>query len=174
MKNYSIAVMLVTAMVLMTGCGMGNAVEHRQSSGSYIGFVTQVEAKELLINDIWFSVHEAVVINGNGDEIPVEDVGLGDKVKVEADGEISESHPRRAEAEKMSLLSDEGSMKECHAVRLVLQDPRFSEVMLRSVTKEVPGVYDVRFTDPSIGMDVKVVVNLQHERVMVPARPVAN
>ncbi|TYO73016.1 hypothetical protein [Rossellomorea marisflavi] len=172
MKNSSIAVMLVTAMVLLTGCGMGNAAEHRQSSGSYIGFVTQVEAQELLINDTWFSVQDAVVINGDGDEIPVKDVGLGDKIKVEADGEISESHPRRAEAAKMSLFSDEGSMKECHAVRLVLQDPRFSEVLLHSVTKEVSGVYDVRFTDPSIGTDVKVMVNLQHERVMVPARPV--
>jgi hypothetical protein len=164
-----LTVLILSFCFLFTGCGPSTSVNSSQATANFIGFVTQLEGNQVLINDVWFSFSDQTVIKTDKDKkLHRDDIEMGKKVNVTFDGELQESYPRRASANQLVFLTDQQSKTEGSAVRLVIKDPRFSQVVIQSIEKNPTGLYSLRFKDLSIDRDVHVIVNVENERVIVP------
>ncbi|WP_299738188.1 DUF3221 domain-containing protein [uncultured Rossellomorea sp.] len=162
-------VLIICFCFLFTGCGPSTSVSTSQASANFIGFVTQLESDQALINDVWFSFNDQTLMKTDKDKkLHKDDIEIGKKVSVTFDGELQESYPRRASADQLVFLTDQQSKTEGSAVRLVMKDPRFSQVVIQSVEKNPTGLYSLRFKDLSIDRDVHVIVNVDNNRVIVP------
>ncbi|MFC7783443.1 DUF3221 domain-containing protein [Rossellomorea sp. GCM10028870] len=162
-------VLIICFCFLFTGCGPSTSVSTSQASANFIGFVTQLESDQVLINDVWFSFNDQTLMKTDKDKkLHKDDIEIGKKVSVTFDGELQESYPRRASADQLVFLTDQQSKTEGSAVRLVMKDPRFSQVVIQSVEKNPTGLYSLRFKDLSIDRDVHVIVNVDNNRVIVP------
>lgn len=169
MKKCLTVLILCFCLLLFTGCGPATSVNSSPASTDFIGFVTQLDHNQVLINDIWFSFDQQTVILTDKDKkLHKEDIEMGEKVNVTFDGELQESYPRRATADQLVFLTDGQSKAEESAVKLVMRDPRFSQVVIHSIEKNPTGLYSLRFKDLSIDRDVHVMVNVENERVIVP------
>ncbi|MCA1063283.1 hypothetical protein QTG56_13400 [Rossellomorea sp. AcN35-11] len=167
MKKW-LTVLLLGFCFLFTGCGSSTSV-NSQSSETFIGFVTQLESNQVLINDVWFSFDERTVMKTDRDKkLHKEQIEMAKKVRVTFKGGLQESFPRRASAERLVFLTDKESENEESAVELVMKDPRFSQVVIQSIEKNPTGLYSLRFKDRSIDRDVHVIVNVENDRVIVP------
>ncbi|MGG3913527.1 DUF3221 domain-containing protein [Bacillus sp. es.034] len=163
-----LTVMILCSCILFTGCGPSASV-NSQGSTDFIGFVTQLENNQVLINDVWFSFdQQTVMLTDQDKKLHKEDIGMGKKVNVTFDGKMQESYPRRASADRMVFLTDKESKIEETVVKLVMSDPRFSQVVIESIEKNPTGLYSLRFKDLSLDRDVHVMVNVENERVIVP------
>jgi hypothetical protein len=162
-------VMILCSCILIIGCGPSTSVNSSQASTDFIGFVTQLENNQVLINDVWFSFDQQTVMRTDQDKkLHKEDIEMGRKVNVTFNGELQESYPRSASADQLIFLTDKQSKTEETVVKLVMSDPRFSQVVIQSIEKNPTGLYSLRFKDLSIDRDVHVVVNIENERVIVP------
>jgi hypothetical protein len=163
-----LTVLILCFCVLFTGCGPSTSVNSSKASANFIGFVTQLEGNQVLINDVWFSFSDQTVLKTDKDKkLHKDDIEMGKKVNVTF-GELQESYPRRAAADQLVFLTDQQSKTEGSVVRLVVKDPRFSQVVIQSIEKNPTGLYSLRFKDLSIDRDVHVIVNVENERVIVP------
>ncbi|UXH44553.1 YobA family protein [Rossellomorea vietnamensis] len=163
-----LTVMILFSCILFTGCGPSASV-NSQASTDFIGFVTQLENNQVLINDVWFSFdQQTVMLTDQDKKLHKEDIKMGKKVNVTFNGEMQESYPRRASADQMVFLTDKESKIEETVVNLVMSDPRFSQVVIQSIEKNPTGLYSLRFKDLSLDRDVHVMVNVENERVIVP------
>jgi Protein of unknown function (DUF3221) len=163
-----LTVMILCSCILFTGCGPSASV-NSQGSTDFIGFVTQLDNNQVLINDVWFSFdQQTVMLTDQDKKLHKEDIGMGKKVNVTFNGEMQESYPRRASADQMVFLTDKESRTEETVVKLVMSDPRFSQVVIQSIEKNPTGLYSLRFKDLSLDRDVHVMVNVENERVIVP------
>ncbi|TMU86667.1 DUF3221 domain-containing protein [Bacillus sp. BHET2] len=162
-------VLILGFCILFSGCGPSTSVNSSQASADFIGFVTQLENDQVLINDVWFSFdNQTVMVTDKEKELDKEDIEMGKKVNVRFDGELQESYPRRAAADQFIFMTDQKSKVETNAVQLVMRDPRFSQVVIQSIEKNPTGLYSLRFKDLSIDKEVHVIVNVENERVIVP------
>ncbi|CAN7335725.1 DUF3221 domain-containing protein [Rossellomorea sp. LjRoot5] len=164
-----LTVMILCSCILFTGCGPSTSVNSSQGSTNFIGFVTQLENNQVLINDVWFSfTQQTVMLTDHDKKLHKEDIEMGKKVNVIFNGEMKESYPRRASADQLVFLTDKESKIEETVVKLVMSDPRFSQVVIQSIEKNPTGLYSLRFKDLSLDRDVHVMVNVENERVIVP------
>jgi Protein of unknown function (DUF3221) len=164
-----LTVMIIFSCILFTGCGPSTSVNSSQGNTDFIGFVTQLENNQVLINDVWFSFDQQTVMMTDQDKkLQKEDIEMGKKVNVTFNGELQESYPRRASADQLVFLTDQQSKTEESVVKLVMRDPRFSKIVIQSIEKNPTGLYSLRFKDLSIDRDVHVIVNVENERVIVP------
>ena len=163
-----LTVMILCSCILFTGCGPSTSV-NSQGSTDFIGFVTQLENNQVLINDVWFSFdQQTVMLTDQDKKLHKEDIEMGKKVNVTFNGEMQESYPRRASADQLMFLTDKESETEETVVKLVMSDPRFSQVVIQSIEKNPTGLYSLRFKDLSLDRDIHVMVNVENERVIVP------
>ena len=164
-----LTVMILCSCILFTGCGPVHICQLISGHIDFIGFVTQLENNQVLINDVWFSFdQQTVMLTDQDKKLHKEDIEMGKKVNVTFDGEMQESYPRRASADQLVFLTDKESKTEETAVELVMSDPRFSQVVIQSIEKNPTGLYSLRFKDLSLDRDVHVMVNVENERVIVP------
>ncbi|WP_064090945.1 DUF3221 domain-containing protein [Rossellomorea aquimaris] len=164
-----LTILLLCLLPLVTGCDLSTPVQDSEPNERFIGFVTQIESNEVLINDVWFSFNDGTVFSTDKDKkIHSVDIEVGQKIQVNFDGEMEESFPGKAFANEMVFLTDAQSEKEGNAVKLVVKDPRFSQVAIQSMEKNPTGMYSLRFKELTINRDVHVLVNLNDERVIVP------
>ncbi|BCB04630.1 DUF3221 domain-containing protein [Bacillus sp. KH172YL63] len=162
-------VLILGFCILFSGCGPSTSVNSSQASTDFIGFVTQLEQDQVLVNDVWFSFdNHTVMVTDKDKKVGKEEIEMGKKVNVRFDGKLEESYPRRAAADQFVFLTDQQSKTEASAVQLVMRDPRFSQVVIQSIEKNPTGLYSLRFKDLSIDRDVHVIVNVDNERVIVP------
>ncbi|MGM0751358.1 MAG: hypothetical protein ACQET6_05460 [Bacillota bacterium] len=165
----SLSVLILCFFFLFTGCGSSTSVNTSQASANLIGFVTQIESNQVLINDVWFSFDDQTVMKTDKEKkLHKEDIQIGKKINVTFNGKLQESFPRRASADLLIFLTDQQSKTEERAVTLVMKDPRFSQVVIQSIEKNPTGLYSLRFKDLSINRDVHVIVNVDNDRVIVP------
>ncbi|MFI8576754.1 DUF3221 domain-containing protein [Rossellomorea aquimaris] len=164
-----LTVLIICFCFLFTGCGPATSVNSSQEGTNFIGFVTQLEDNQVLINDVWFSFSDQTVMKTDKDKkLQKKDIEVGKKIDVTFDGKLQESFPRRASADQLVFLTDQQSKTEEGAVKLVMKDPRFSQVVIQSIEKNPTGLYSIRFKDLSINRDVHVIVNVDNDRVIVP------
>ncbi len=170
-------IILLCILFLAAGCNLSTSATKNQSNEDFIGYITQLdlENNKVLINDIWFSFNSQTdFFTDKNKRLHKDNLEIGKKVNVKAEGEIKESFPAQTYAKSLVFLTDSQSKKEEIAVELVLRDPRFSQVVLHSIEKNPTGMYSVRFKDLSISRDVHVLVNLDEQRVIVPINTSSN
>ncbi|MGR3764927.1 DUF3221 domain-containing protein [Rossellomorea sp. NS-SX7] len=167
---------MLCAFFLITGC-TSTGVNKPQHDENFIGFATEIDLKnsKVLINDVWFSYDDQTEFKSDKKKsLHSEDLKIGQKVKVKFDGVAGESFPASAAANQFILLTDEQSKKQGKAVELVVNDPRFSQVVMQSMEKNPTGMYSLRFKDLSLNRDVHVLVSIDDKRVIVPISTSAN
>ncbi|KSU63555.1 hypothetical protein AS034_04710 [[Bacillus] enclensis] len=169
MKKQPVLFMLCV-FFLLSGCN-ASGVGKPQQDEDFIGFATDIDISnnKVLINDIWFSFDKQTTFHSDKKKsLHREDLKIGQKVKVKYDGVKGESFPASAAARQFILLTDEQSEKEGDAVELVVNDPRFSQVVVQSMEKNPTGMYSLRFKDLALNRDVHVLISIEDKRVIVP------
>ncbi|MCA1054733.1 YobA family protein [Rossellomorea aquimaris] len=167
---------MLCVFFLIAGCQTAG-VAKPQHNEDFIGFATDIdlEGQKVLINDIWFSfTDETEFTSDTKDSLHKEDLTIGQKVKVKFDGVTDDSFPASASARQFILLTDVKSDKQRDAVKLVVNDPRFSKVVMQSMETNQTGLYSLRFKDLTLNSDVHVLVSIDDERVIVPMPTTVN
>jgi hypothetical protein len=170
------ALFMLCVFFLISGCSASGAGKP-QHDEDFIGFVTDIDISDnkVLINDIWFSFDKQTKFHSDKKKsLHRKALKIGQKVKVEYDGVQEESFPRNAAARQFILLTDKQSEKEGDAVELVVNDPRFSQVVVQSLERNPTGMYSLRFKDLALNSDVHVLISIEDKRVIVPINTSAN
>lgn len=98
------------------------------------GFITQVTADKILVNNIYFDIPEDVAINlKNGEESTegvISDIRTGMKVNVEYTGPLADGFPLEAQADTVSILNDAESKKESEALLAFIEGEQLSRLLM--------------------------------------------
>ncbi|MBU9674344.1 YobA family protein [Planococcus sp. CP5-4] len=98
------------------------------------GFITQIGQGRILINNIYFSVPEDVEVQfaegGETTEAVISDLRTGMKVTTDYTGPLEESFPMQGEAEKITILQDEESLRQSEALQAFINEEQLSTLIL--------------------------------------------
>ncbi|WP_211654184.1 DUF3221 domain-containing protein [Planococcus alpniumensis] len=98
------------------------------------GFITQIGEGRILINNIYFSVPEDVEVQfaegGETTEAVISDLRTGMKVSTDYTGPLEESFPMQGEAEKITILQDEESLRQSEALQAFINEEQLSKLIL--------------------------------------------
>lgn|GEM_PF-3487422 len=98
------------------------------------GFITQIGDGRILIGNIYFSVPEDVEVQfaegGETTEAVISDLRTGMKVTTDYTGPLEESFPMQGEAEKITILQDEESLRQSEALQAFINEEQLSKLIL--------------------------------------------
>ncbi|MDN7245701.1 hypothetical protein QWY16_08760 [Planococcus shenhongbingii] len=98
------------------------------------GFITQVTANQILVNNIYFTIpKDAKVSFKNGTDTTdgvVGDIRTGMKVSVDYTGPVKETFPMEAEAQTVSILNDEASAEQSEALLAYIEGEQLSSLVI--------------------------------------------
>lgn len=98
------------------------------------GFITQVTADQILVNNIYFDIPEEVSVQlKNGEETTdgvIGDIRTGMKVNVEYKGPLADGFPLEAQADAVSILNDAESKKESEALLSFIEEEQLSRLLM--------------------------------------------
>lgn len=105
-----------------------------QKSMTEEGFITQVSGESILINNIFFNIPEDVEVQlSDGAETTkgvVRDIRTGMKVRLDYNGPLAESFPMQGEAETITILIDEESVKQADALEAFINGEQLSRLIM--------------------------------------------
>lgn len=105
-----------------------------QKSMTEEGFITQVNGEDILINSIYFSIPEDVKVQfSDGAEVTegvVRDIRTGMKVSLDYQGPLAESFPMQGEAETITILTDEDSVKQSDALEAFINKEQLPRLIM--------------------------------------------
>lgn len=98
------------------------------------GFITQVSGEDILVNNIYFTIPEDVKVQFNDGaettEGVVRDIRTGMKVSMDYQGPLAESFPMQGEAETITILTDEDSVKQSDALEAFINQEQLSRLIM--------------------------------------------
>ena len=98
------------------------------------GFITQVSGEDILVNNIYFTIPEDVKVQfSDGAETTegvVRDIRTGMKVSMDYQGPLAESFPMQGEAETITILTDEDSVKQSDALEAFINQEQLSRLIM--------------------------------------------
>lgn len=105
-----------------------------QKSMTEEGFITQVSGESILINNIFFNIPEDVKVQlSDGAETTkgvVRDIRTGMKVRLDYNGPLAESFPMQGEADTITILIDEESVKQADALEAFINGEQLSRLIM--------------------------------------------
>ncbi|MGH2318080.1 DUF3221 domain-containing protein [Planococcus sp. SE5232] len=105
-----------------------------QKSMTEEGFITQVSGEDILVNNIYFTIPEDVDVQfSDGAETTdgvVRDIRTGMKVSMDYQGPLAESFPMQGEAETITILTDEDSVKQSEALEAFINQEQLSRLIM--------------------------------------------
>ncbi|MBT2571677.1 DUF3221 domain-containing protein [Planococcus sp. ISL-110] len=105
-----------------------------QKSMTEEGFITQVSGESILVNNIYFSIPEDVKVQFNDGaettEGVIRDIRTGMKVSMDYEGPLAESFPMQGEAETITILSDEESIKQSEALEAFINQEQLPRLIM--------------------------------------------
>lgn len=117
----------VSAVLLLfaAGCsssGAGGKKKTDEGSREKQGFISGLDDRKVLVNDIYYFVDEnTLLITDGGKKLAWKDLQLGMKAEPWYTGGIRESYPMQADAVKIVILTDEESKKEQEAAKAAVE-----------------------------------------------------
>lgn len=110
------------------------AVEQEQKEMTESGFITQVRNNKVLVNNIYFTVGEEVEVNaadgGETTEAVMSDIRTGMKVDIAYKGPLEQAFPLEAEADSITILKDEDSVKQSEALQAYINKEQLSSLLI--------------------------------------------
>src|SRR5690606_30782494 len=98
------------------------------------GFITQVTADQILVNNIYFTIPEEVSIkHDDGKEQKdgvISDIRTGMKVVVDYKGPLADSFPMEGKAETVSIQEDEASLEEAEALTAFIEGEKLPRLLM--------------------------------------------
>lgn len=98
------------------------------------GFITQVSGEDILVNNIYFSIPEDVNVQfSDGAETTegeIRDIRTGMKVSMDYQGPLAESFPMQGEAETITILTDEDSVKQSDALEAFINQEQLPRLIM--------------------------------------------
>ncbi len=105
-----------------------------QKSMTEEGFITQVSGESILVNNIYFTIPEDVKVQmsdgAETTEAVVRDIRTGMKVSMDYQGPLAESFPMQGEAETITILKDEESVKQSDALEAFINKEQLSRLIM--------------------------------------------
>lgn len=105
-----------------------------QKSMTEEGFITQVSGESILVNNIYFTIPEDVKVQmsdgAETTEAVVRDIRTGMKVSMDYQGPLAESFPMQGEAETITILKDEESVKQSDALEAFIIKEQLSRLIM--------------------------------------------
>lgn len=109
-------------------------VEQEQKEMTESGFITQVFDNKVLVNNIYFSIAGDVEVDStNGSETTdavVSDIRTGMKVDIDYTGPLKQGFPLEAEADNITILKDDESVKQAEALQAYINKEQLSSLLL--------------------------------------------
>lgn len=98
------------------------------------GFITQVSGEDILVNSIYFTIPEDVNVQfSDGAETTegeIRDIRTGMKVSMDYQGPLAESFPMQGEAETITILTDEDSVKQSDALEAFINQEQLPRLIM--------------------------------------------
>ncbi|WP_256204321.1 DUF3221 domain-containing protein [Planococcus faecalis] len=105
-----------------------------QKSMTEEGFITQVDGESILVNNIYFSIPEDVNVQlsdgAKTTEGVIRDIRTGMKVSMDYQGPLAESFPMQGEAETITILTDEDSVKQSEALEAFINGEQLPKLIM--------------------------------------------
>lgn len=105
-----------------------------QKSMTEEGFITQVGGESILVNNIYFSIPEDVKVQlsdgAKTTEGVIRDIRTGMKVSMDYQGPLAESFPMQGEAETITILTDENSVKQSEALEAFINGEQLPKLIM--------------------------------------------
>lgn len=110
------------------------AAEQEQKEMTESGFITQIRNDKILVNNIYFAVGEEVTVDSNDGSAStdgvVSDVRTGMKVDITYTGPIEQGFPLQANADSITILSDDESVKESEALQAYINKEKIASLLI--------------------------------------------
>lgn len=98
------------------------------------GFITQVTADKILVNNIYFDIPEDVAVKLNNGEVPtdgvISDIRTGMKVDITYKGPLADGFPLEGQADVVSILNDAESKKESEALLAFIEGEQLPRLLM--------------------------------------------
>lgn len=137
---------LLAGMLLLSACSdeetkpaetetkQETAAAQEQKEMTESGFITQIRNDKMLVNNIYFSIGEDVTVDSNdGSETTdkvLSDIRTGMKVDVHYKGPLEQAFPLEAEAEGITILNDEESVKQAEALQAYINKEQLAGLLI--------------------------------------------
>lgn len=110
------------------------AVEQEQTEMTESGFITQIRNDKVLVNNIYFAVGEEVEVEtadgAENKEAVLSDIRTGMKVDIAYKGPLEQGFPLQAEADSITILSDEESLKQTEALQAYINKEQIASLLI--------------------------------------------
>lgn len=111
-----------------------NAAVQEQTEMTESGFITQIRNDKVLVNNIYFSVGEDVTVDSDdGSETTdkvLSDIRTGMKVDIDYKGPLDQVFPLEAEAQGITILNDEESVKQAEALQTYINKEQLASLLI--------------------------------------------